>query len=70
MIGNTASMSEDDDVRDEYQRLKSSTSNDSDVLTVRHLRKEFVKRPDVNDKKNGCCGTQTEKVVRIASEIT
>lgn len=60
-------MSEDDDVRDEYQRLKLSTSNDSDVLTVRHLRKEFMKRPDVDDKNNGCCNIQTEKVVRNTS---
>ncbi|EDV20637.1 uncharacterized protein TRIADDRAFT_60879 [Trichoplax adhaerens] len=64
LISNAASMSADDDVRDEYQRLKSSSSG-NDVLSVRHLRKEFIKRPDVNDKRTGCCNVEKKKMAAV-----
>lgn len=62
LIGSAAAMSEDDDVRAEYDRVTKSTTG-TDVLKVQRLRKEFLKRPDVGDKSSGCCGSPKKKIV-------
>ena len=63
LIGNAASMSEDADVRAEYDRITKSTTG-TDVLKVQRLRKEFLKRPDIDEKSSGCCGSPKKKIVR------
>ncbi|EDV27708.1 uncharacterized protein TRIADDRAFT_53677 [Trichoplax adhaerens] len=64
LIGSAASMSEDDDVRAEYDRISKATTS-TDVLKVQRLRKEFLKRPDVSEKSQLCCGSKPDKIAAV-----
>lgn len=56
-------MSEDEDVKQEYLRI-SSTSNNQDVLKVQNLRKEFLKRSNTDEQSSGWFQSSGNNMVR------
>ncbi|RDD36392.1 ATP-binding cassette sub-family A member 5 [Trichoplax sp. H2] len=61
---NKASMSEDEDVREECHRITTSSSS-QDVLRVQNLRREFIKYSNMDQRQPGLFHQESRKVASV-----